>query len=271
MIGIVGGVGPVAGLDLFKKIIEETPVKRDQQHAPVILFSMPEQVADRTGFLSGKHEENPGFSLAELVGQLETAGATVAAIACNTIHVPRIFSVIQQELQKKHKRILLLNIVDELVSHVKKNFDDQVIGILATSVSNKAGLYQESLRRNGIRSVKPDLDWQDKLQNVISNKDYGIKAKSSPITAAAKSALFSTIEHLRSKGAQKIILGCTELPLAVKEGHYKKFGLIDPTRVMAKALLREFHARTIKKEVPEILPPAEIRFRNRRRDRVSEL
>ena len=54
MIGIVGGVGPLAGLDVFKKIIEETVVQKDQEHLPVLLMSYPHLIVDRTEYLLGK-------------------------------------------------------------------------------------------------------------------------------------------------------------------------------------------------------------------------
>ena len=95
MIGIVGGMGPLAGLDVFKKITEETPVTSDQEHAPVLLFSVPAQIPDRTEFLLGREKTNPAIAISEIILTLEKAGARVVGIPCNTAHSPRIFDVIR--------------------------------------------------------------------------------------------------------------------------------------------------------------------------------
>jgi aspartate racemase len=86
MIGIVGGVGPLAGLDIFKKIIEETVATKDQEHVPVVLSSQPHRIADRTAFLLGKENQNPAIALKDILLELDKAGARVAAIPCNTSH-----------------------------------------------------------------------------------------------------------------------------------------------------------------------------------------
>ena len=64
MIGIIGGVGPTAGADLLQKITEETIAGKDQEHLPVILYSIPNKIEDRTLFLQGKIKENPGCQIA---------------------------------------------------------------------------------------------------------------------------------------------------------------------------------------------------------------
>src|SRR5690606_7547188 len=79
MIGIVGGVGPLAGLDIFKKIIEETIATKDQEHLPVILSSKPHRIADRTAFLLQNSNENPGYALLKIIEELDNSGAEVVA------------------------------------------------------------------------------------------------------------------------------------------------------------------------------------------------
>lgn len=71
MIGIIGGVGPLAGLDIVTKIIEETIATTDQEHLPVLLSSQPHRIADRTAYLLGQESENPAYAIAEIIQELE--------------------------------------------------------------------------------------------------------------------------------------------------------------------------------------------------------
>ena len=107
MIGIVGGVGPLAGLDVFKKIIEETVVQKDQEHLPVLLMSYPHLIVDRTEYLLGKVDTNPAYALANIIKQLAENGAKVVAIPCNTAHAEPIFLVVEEELKKSNNPIEL--------------------------------------------------------------------------------------------------------------------------------------------------------------------
>src|SRR5690606_14053752 len=101
MIGIVGGVGPLAGLDIFKKIIEETIATKDQEHLPVILSSKPHRIADRTAFLLQNSNENPGYALLKIIEELDNSGAEVVAIPCNTAHAPARSEEHTSELQSR--------------------------------------------------------------------------------------------------------------------------------------------------------------------------
>ncbi|MBT8073778.1 MAG: aspartate racemase, partial [Xanthomonadales bacterium] len=84
MIGIVGGVGPYAGLDLVRNIFDQTLARTDQEHLDVVMLSMPSSITDRTEYLIGQNGENPGLGIADVIKRLEAAGATVAGIPCNT-------------------------------------------------------------------------------------------------------------------------------------------------------------------------------------------
>ena len=103
IIGIVGGVGPYAGLDLMKKILGQTAVTPgilvDQEHLTVINYSGPAQVTDRTKFLTGKTAVNPAVALFEQLMKLESAGATVAAVPCNTAHARPIFEPLEMMME----------------------------------------------------------------------------------------------------------------------------------------------------------------------------
>ena len=98
VIGIIGGMGPAAGVDLARKLISQTNAATDQEHLPFILVSYPDQVADRTAFLVEGKEANPGKDIAGLVEHLEEQGAAVIGMACNTAHASAIISLVLEIL-----------------------------------------------------------------------------------------------------------------------------------------------------------------------------
>ena len=81
-IGIVGGMGPFAGIELMREIFEQTKASRDQEHLPVIQISMPERIVDRTAFLTGQTDVNPALVIGELIDKLEKAGAERLPFSC---------------------------------------------------------------------------------------------------------------------------------------------------------------------------------------------
>ncbi len=116
MIGIVGGVGPLAGLDLQAKIISQTAAGRDQEHLPVLSLSWPGPIVDRTEYLLGQVAANPAHALLSQLRLLAAAGATVAAIPCNTAHAPAIFDIVRAGVAGSPLR--LLHMIAETAAHL---------------------------------------------------------------------------------------------------------------------------------------------------------
>lgn len=237
MIGIVGGVGPLAGLDIFKKITEETNAARDQDHASVLLFSVPGNIPDRTAYLLGKEITNPAYALSQILFDMETAGARVAAIPCNTAHADPIFGVIVKELKKNASRLVLLNMIQEVLRYLRQEYADSKIGILCTNGTREIGIYRNALEEAGFEIAEPDDAWQQRVHEATYNSEYGVKAHSSPVKKKAYEEYRSAVEHLKQKGAAAVILGCSEIPLALQEKHLFGVDLIDPNRILARALL----------------------------------
>ena len=91
VIGVVGGMGPLARVRLVELITRLTPASRDQDHRDVVLVSMPGCISDRTEFLLGHSDENPAAAVAESVQLLASAGATCVGVACSSVHAPPIW------------------------------------------------------------------------------------------------------------------------------------------------------------------------------------
>lgn len=248
IIGVVGGVGPYAGLDLVKKIFDQTIAKTDQEHLSVCLISESNKIQDRTAYLRGEISENPGYAIANILKKLEKAGANVATIACNTAHSPQIYNVVIEELKRENSKLQLLHIAEETIKFIKENFPQiNKVGILGTKGTIEANLYGAIIEREGLEAINPEDKMQDLVHSAIYDPEYGIKAISSPVTNRAKEDVFKVAKHLQSLGAQGILLGCTELPLALKGKNIGKTYIFDPTLILARAL--------IKAVVPEKLKP----------------
>lgn len=238
-IGVVGGLGPYAGLDLVQKLFDETIASVDQDHLPVVLISFPGQVPDRSTYIEDQSKPDPVPALAEILRRLEGAGCAIAGMPCNTAHAPVIFDVLNEAMERENRGIRLLNMIDASAAAALE-LDRTVsrVGVLATTSTLRTALYATSLACVGLQIVEPDEGFQDRVVNpVIFNEDWGIKARSNPPTERARESLLEGIRHLRDRGAEAVILGCTELPLAVPEAFFEDIPLIDSTRSLARALI----------------------------------
>ncbi len=238
VIGIVGGIGSYAGIDLIKKIYDNTEVTKDQDHLPVAMLSFPDKVLDRTEFLLGKVNENPGLAIAEIITKLSDTGAEVIGIPCNTAHSPKILDVVLKNIPSSVK---LLHIVEVTGRFFKKNYPEiKKVGILSTNGTYTTQIYPKVLAKFGVNAFHPSKEFQEKLVHpAIYNTKYGVKAFSNPVKKKAIKKLMKAAKYLINQGAEAIILACTEIPLAIRKKTIEDVMVIDATEVLAKALIRE--------------------------------
>ena len=234
-------MGPYAGLDLVRKIFDLTPAQKDQDHLPVALLSYPHEIPDRSTFLFDETQPSPVPALFHIAQRLEAAGATVAAIPCNTAHAPAIFDVLDARLREGGHRLQLVHMIREAVAYAREALPSiQRVGFLSTLAVYRLGMYETPIREAGLTPVLPDETIQcDVINPTIFDATYGIKAHANPVTDQARRQLLDAIEHLREKGAEAVFLGCTELPLAIPESRIGDVLIIDPTAVLARVLIRE--------------------------------
>jgi aspartate racemase len=239
-IGIVGGMGPQAGNSLLNDIFRYTDATADQQHLSVVMMSFPKHIADRTSFINGTSTVNPAVNIAEIIHKLEGAGASIIGIACNTSHAPVIFDVILAELRRIGSRVKLLNMPLETCHHIKRNCTNvQRIGLMTTNGTYKAGIYKTILQRLGYEVVLPDPKFQnDVIHKMIYDPRFGIK--STPIiTSQVHDLINRSFAFFSAQNTDAIILGCTELSLVIREDRVGSMSIIDSTKVLALALIRE--------------------------------
>lgn len=249
---IGGGVGPMAGVELHKKIIENTKTSgKDQDHLQVWHLSRSYDVPDRTEFLSGKINTNPAegmtrtFLLADEILKIEKRGA-VGSVTCNTFHSPRIFNLFLDTLQKASNKIKILNMIEETGKYIKNNYSGlKKIGLMSTTGTRKTLVYQQILEPFGFDIVQIPENEQNTLHDVIYNLEWGIKAVS-PVTKKARKRFLNYANELTKKNVGAIILGCTEIPLALPEKEINGVPLVDPVYVLARELIKNANPDKLK-------------------------
>lgn len=222
IIGILGGMGPAATVDLFTKIVERTKVKKDQDHLRILIDNNP-KIPDRTLAIRGK-APSPLPELVRSAKILEDAGAGFIVIPCVTAHY------YYDSLQKRIK-IPILHVVEETVKYIEKKMKGMgKIGLIATEGTIHTGLFQKAFSNNAMELILPTPEVQRKwVMEAIYGKK-GIKAIGP--SEHSKRLIRKASDSLIKQGAQAIIAGCTEVPLVLKGGDLP-VPVIDPISVLA--------------------------------------
>ena len=226
IIGILGGMGPEATIDLYTKIVKETKVKKDQDHLRILIDNNP-KIPDRTLAIK-KKGPSPLPQLIRSTKILENAGADFIIIPCVTAH--HYFKPLQERT-----KIPILNLIDISVQYLNNKWKGiSMVGLLATTGTIQTGLFQKALSRTGIEVVLPDPEIQENwVMEAIYGKQ-GIKVMGP--SENSKRLILKASEKLVHLGAQAIIAGCTEVPLVLKEGDLS-VPVIDPISILAKAAI----------------------------------
>ena len=217
VLGVLGGLGPMATAHFMKLVIDMTDAETDQQHLPMVVYNMP-MIPDRTAYILDNTKENPLPTMLKIGKELSRQKVSCIAIPCITAHY------FMDELQKEISAPLI-NGVQETVAHLKAQ-GIQKVGIMATDGTISSGIFHKELLRQGLEAIAPDASAQADVMHLIFND---VKAGK----PAQMERFFSAADNLRKKGAQAIILGCTELSL-IKRDETIGAGFIDAMEVLAK-------------------------------------
>lgn len=223
VIGILGGMGPEATIDLYSKILLATPAARDQDHLHVIIDSNP-KIPDRTAALLYGGAD-PTALLCETARNLERAGADFLVMPCNSAHL--FYDRIAQAVA-----IPVLHIVDETVAEVIRRYPAvKTVGVLAADGATRLRLYHDRLEARGFAVISPDPVDQDLLQAAISRIKVGDKG------TEVRDTVRAIAEHLVGRGAELLVSACTELPLVLRDGDVT-VPVLDPTACLAYAAVQ---------------------------------
>lgn len=225
LVGILGGMGPETTADFFLKVIKATPARKDQDHLRIIIDNNP-KIPPRIPALLGKGK-SPLKQLQETLHNLEKAGAEIIAMPCNTAHY--YYSELQESTD-----IPIINMISETAAYIYQNLPDiKKIGLLATTGTIKAGIYHKAITKMEV--ITPDEDAQETLMNAIYG-EQGIKAGYTQ--GKPRSDILEVAEVLINKGAEAIIIGCTEISLVLSQMDLT-IPLIDALQILATVVVRK--------------------------------
>ncbi len=200
-LGVIGGLGPMATVYFLQLLTDMSKAQTDQEHMEILVHMKP-QIPDRTGYILGKSSENPLPVMAEAGRGLVRQGAEALAVPCVTAHYFR------EELERQ-AGVPVFNAIGETALCLKEAGIAQA-GILATDGTIESGLVQKELEKTGIGAVLPETEGQAKIMRLIYEN---IKAGRPP----EMELFYAVSEQLFRKGAQVILLACTELSLLKRD------------------------------------------------------
>ena len=234
-VGILGGMGPAAGAEFVKLFVEACRAELQTRNTQVCDQVYPEHfliqspIPDRTAALErgGACTDIPLIAMHSAMDKLAGMGVTSVAIACSTAHAWH------GQLQEQFPGIRLLHVAKEVTS-VLQSHKIESVGLLATNGTYLSGVYEATLADAGIKCHLPTMDERKELMRGIYD---GVKGGNFVLAQRCFRAVAKAV--FSRNATRALILGCTEIPLALKEGSLGPgITLIDPALVLAKTLAR---------------------------------
>jgi aspartate racemase len=222
-LGILGGMGPAASAEYITRLIAQTSASCDQEHIPFVLWNEPRTPDRSTSLRNG--DDKPLPYLLQGIQVLKAVGCDLIVIPCNTAHFW------YDELIKL--KVPVVHIVDSVAySLCEAGVNSGTIGIMGTQATIELGLYQERL-----------TDWdcivpsQDEMDNIVQPAIDLVKAGD---MVKSHTMLMSVVDSLIARGARAVVLGCTEIPLAVNQNRRDGIPLINSIDSLVKVAIKEF-------------------------------
>ncbi len=230
ILGVLGGLGPLATVYFMDLIVKMTEAKKDQEHISMIVLNHA-AIPDRTEFILDASKPNPLPMMIEDAKKLQSAGADYVVMPCNTAHF--FYEQIQHNID-----IPMLNIIEETVRFARNEKNVKKLGILATKGTVSAGSYQRMCEKYGVEWAIPSLQDEQSLMNIIYNQ---VKAgKEININEFLK-----IIENMKADGCEAVALGCTELSVINKDFDLSRNDIVDSLEVLARRSI-ELCGKTVK-------------------------
>lgn len=201
LVGVLGGVGPMATVYFQQMVLELTDAACDQDHLNMLVYNHA-TIPDRTAFILGESKRSPLFDMTQDAQMLARAGCDFLVLPCNTAHF------FHEHIQNAVS-VPLLNIIEETVKACAAQ-GAHTVGVLATAGTVAADTYGLMCRRSELACVYPDPATQKQVTSLIYER---IKA-GRPVRAKQMTALYN---RMREEGCDAIVLGCTELSVAHRD------------------------------------------------------
>ncbi len=220
ILGVIGGMGPMAGIYFCELVTQKTHAFSDAEHIDMVLCSFP-RIPDRTAYLLDKSNPSP-------VGEIVRIGKSLVSQGCTVIAVPCVTSFALYEEYAPEINANIIHMPDETALYLKQSGAKKV-GIMATDGTVHTGLFQSACKKQGIETVLPDKEHQKMVMSVIYDQ---VKAG-----LPVDQKMFSDIcDNMVKNGAERIILGCTELSLVFRGKHPDI--CVDAMEVLAEACIK---------------------------------
>lgn len=223
VLGVLGGMGPLASAHFMLRLTLLTPATRDQDHIPTVLWSDP-RVPDRTvAGLAGGGDPLP-WLLRGIEG-LKRSGCAAIAIPCNTAHG-------WYDAMRAAASMPILHIVDAAAVELRRmGLPSGPIGVMGTQATLAMQLYQNRLGTLGWDCIVPT---QAEMDRLVSPAIALVKANR---VAEAYPPLAEAVSSLGARGAAAVVLGCTEIPLGIQAGGLLGVPMVDTIDALARAAI----------------------------------
>jgi aspartate racemase len=221
-LGILGGMGPAASAEFVSRLIAQTPASHDQEHMPFVLWNEP-RIPDRsTSMRNGDNQ--PLLWLLQGIQALKTVGCDHIVIPCNSAHFW------YDDMAKMG--VPITHIVDSIADQLRDlGLANTTIGIMGTQGTIEQGIYQTRLTQQGWTCIVPDRAEMDFfVQPAIDLIKAGKIGESQLL-------LLKVIHSLIDRGARAVVLGCTELPLAIRATQEKNIPIVNSIDSLVQAAL----------------------------------
>jgi aspartate racemase len=229
-LGILGGMGPMAGAAFALRLSALTPAERDQDHIPAVLLNDP-RVPDRTAATRGGEDPLPYLERG-IRFLAQQAGAQLIAVPCNTAHL-------WYDGMTAAAPVPVLHIVESVIEDLRRRgIHSGKIGLMGTEATLRMGLYQQFLTRHGYECVVPT---DAEIPEYCTKPIVAVKANR---MAEAYEPAAAGVRLLASRGAVAVVLGCTELPLAIPHERRAEFDvpMTDSIDALALAVIQRYQA-----------------------------
>jgi aspartate racemase len=224
ILGVLGGMGPLASAHFMLRLTLLTPAERDQDHIPAVLWSDP-RIPDRSAARLGQGAD-PLPWLMNGINGLKQAGCGAIAIPCNTAH--GWFDAMAREAE-----LPILHIVDAAAADLARvGIAPGRIGLMGTAATLAMRLYQDRLAALGWDIIEPD---PDQMRHLVMPAIAAVKANR---VSDAYAPLANVANSLAARGATAVVLGCTEIPLGIQAGPALDVPVIDTIDALARASIR---------------------------------
>ena len=221
VLGVLGGVGPLATVYFADLVIKMTEAKTDQEHIPMVILNHA-SIPDRTAYILDNSKPDPLPVMIADAKRLQQDGRSCIVIPCNTAHY--FYDAMQESVD-----IPILNILEETVSYAEKTVPNlRCIGILATEGTVVSGAYQSVIQKHNLDYRLPTKEDQTSLMHIIYDQ----------VKAGEKADIcefLRIVGALKKAGCDAVVLGCTELSIIRKDFALTQPDIVDSMECLARA------------------------------------